>query len=108
MKRYAVTTEEILQLRRMTGEQAADDSQYSDAVLSNLIGKWSGDLHAAAFDVWSWKAAAAASLIDWSADGGDYDQSVLYDRYMANAEREKALSPLFSGMIIDPELEELA
>lgn len=103
--KYLVTTEEIARLRRMTGEYPADDSNYSDAELSGLIAARSGDLHAAAYDIWSWKAAAVAALYDWSADGGDYKQSVLYDRYMANAEAEKAQSSLFSGMIIDPTLD---
>lgn len=101
---YTAATAEITTLRRMTGEYPADTSSYSDEELANVIETRSGDLHAAAYDVWSWKAAAAADLIDWSADGGDYKQSVLYDRYKANAEAEKAQSPTLCAMIVDPEL----
>lgn len=101
---YTAAEAEILTLRRSTGEYPAESSGYSDEELAGVIESRNGDLHAAAYDVWMWKAAAAAALFDWSADGGDYKQSVLYDRYKANAEAEKALSPLFSGMIIDPTL----
>ena len=101
---YTATEAEILQLRRMTGETPAETSDYSDEELSNVIEARTGDLHAAAYDIWNWKAAAVAALFDWSADGGDYKQSVLYDRYKANAEAEKAQSML-SGMIVDPTLE---
>lgn len=104
---YTPTAAEIVQLRRMTGEYPADTSSYTDADLSGVISSRDGDLHASAYDIWSWKAAAVSGLFDWSADGGDYKQSALYDRYMANAESERAQSPLLCGMIIDPTLEEV-
>ncbi len=102
---YTPTTDEITMLRRMTGEYPAGTSTYSDAELSTVLVNRNGDLHASASDIWNWKAAAVAALFDFSADGGDYKQSVLYDRYKANAMAEAALSPLTSGMIIDPTLE---
>lgn len=102
---YTPTSAEILTLRRMTGEYPASTSNYTDQELTAVITERSGDLHASAYDIWSWKAAAVAGLFDWSADGGDYKQSALYDRYMANAEAEKAQSALLCGMIIDPTLE---
>lgn len=43
------------------------------------------DLNAAAADVWEEKAAAVASLFDFSADGGKYDRSQQYEQYMKNA-----------------------
>lgn len=104
---YAATEAEIIRLRRMTGEYPAETSGYSDLELSSIIETREGDLHAAAYDVWNYKAAAAAALIDWSADGGDYKQSVLYDRYKANAEAERQLSSTLCRMIIDPELYEV-
>jgi len=104
---YTPTAAEITQLRRMTGEYPASSSSYTDADLTQVIADRNGDLHAAAFDVWTWKAAAVAGLFDWSADGGEYKQSVLYDRYLANAEAEKAQSALLCGMIIDPTLEKV-
>lgn len=105
---YTPTAAEITALRRTVGEYPASDSSYTDAELTAVLSDRNGDQHAAAHDVWMWKAAAVAGLFDWSADGGDYKQSVLYDRYKANAEAEMAQSSQFGGMIIDPTLEEVA
>ena len=104
---YTPTESEITKLRRMTGEYPASNSSYTDEELSEVLVNRNGDIHAAAHDVWCWKAAAVAGLFDFSADGGDYKQSVLYDRYLANAASEKAQSPLLYGMIIDPTLEQV-
>lgn len=104
---YTPTESEITQLRRMTGEYPAGTSSYTDEELSNVLVNRNGDIHAAAHDVWCWKAAAVSGLFDWSADGGDYKQSVLYDRYLQNAAAEKAQSPLLCGMIVDPTLEQV-
>jgi hypothetical protein len=101
---YTPTTAEITALRRRVGEFPAETSEYSDEELTAVLTDRNGDQHAAAYDVWSWKAAAAASLMDWSADGGDYKQAALYDRYKANAEEEKAQSALLSGFLLDPTL----
>jgi len=105
---YAATGEQINALRLIVGEHPADESGYSDYDLAQAIENRSGDLHAAAGDVWMWKAAAASSLIDWSADGGSYKQAALYDRYRANAMEEYAQSPATGGMIIDPTLPQRA
>ena len=104
---YTPTETEITLLRLRVGEADTEKSPYSDAVLTELLTKYNGDPHAAAYEIWSWKAAAVASLFDWKADGGEYDQSVLYDRYKANAEAERLLSATLCRMIIDPELKEV-
>lgn len=101
---YEATADEVILLRRTVGEYPADTSEYSDYELMDVLNRRNGDLHAAAYDVWMWKASAVSALIDWSADGGNYKQSVLYDRYIANAEAEKAQSTALQGMIIDPTL----
>ena len=101
---YTPTETEITLLRLRTGETDVQNSPYSDAVLTELLTKYNGDQHAAAYDVWSWKAAAVAALFDWKADGGEYDQSVLYDRYMEAAEKERQQSPTLCAFIIDPEI----
>ena len=106
MSEYTPTETEIKLLRLRTGE-AAETSIYTDEVLSVLLSKYTGDVHAAAHDIWTWKAAAVAGLFDWSADGGKYNQSVLYDRYMAAAEEERKQSKTLCRMIIDPELKEV-
>jgi len=102
---YEPTAAEITALRRRVGEFPAESSDYTDEELTGILTEREGDLHAAAYDIWCWKAAAVASLFDWSADGGEYKQGALYDRYMANAEAEKAQSGLFCGMVVDPTLE---
>lgn len=104
---YTPTAAEITRLRRMVGEYPEENSSYSYDDLAGVIESREGDLHAAAADVWGWKAAEVANLFDWSADGGDYKQSVLYERYQANAEAERAQSATTGGMIIDPTLEVL-
>ncbi len=103
---YTPSDAEIIALRRRTGEYPEADSGYTGEELAAVLADRDGDIHAAAYDVWGWKAAAVAGSIDWSADGGEYKQSVLYDRYLANAEAEKALSTTLRRMIIDPELKE--
>lgn len=101
---YAPSEAEITALRRITGEYPAGTSAYANDELAGILTARNGDRHAAAYDVWTQKAAAAAALFDWSADGGDYKQSALYDRYMAMAAAEKAQSAKLCGMIIDPTL----
>lgn len=104
MNDYIPSEAEITALRRAVGEYPAATSSYSDTELAAVLTDRGGDRHAAAYDVWMWKAAAVAGLFDWAADGGDYKQGSLYDRYLANAEAEKVQSSLVSGMIIDPTL----
>ena len=101
---YTPTQAEITMLRLRVGEADTAASHYTDAQLSALLVSVNGDQHAAASQVWQWKAAAVAALFDWSADGGSYQQSVLYDRYMKLAQDEAAQSTLTGGMIIDPTL----
>ena len=100
---YTPTETEIKTLRKLTGEYPAETSSYTDAELAETLENREGDIHAAAYDVWTWKAAAASALIDWAADGGDYKQAVLADRYKANAEAEWKQSSL-CRMVIDPTL----
>lgn len=104
---YTPTETDIKQLRLITGEYPAETSAYTDEDLTAVLEVRDGDIHAAASDIWTWKAAKVASQFDFSADGGDYKMSVLYDRYKANAEAEKAQSAILSGKIIDPTLEKV-
>jgi hypothetical protein len=103
---YTPTAEDVLNLRRRTGETSTESS-YSDGELEQLLVNHGGDIHAAAYDIWSWKAAEAYADIDWSADGGDYKQSVLYERCLQMAEAEKAQSPTLRAMVIDPTLKKV-
>ena len=106
MSNYTVTESDIRMLRRITGEYPAETSSYTDEELTDALEARSGDIHAAAYDVWNYKAAAAAALFDWSADGGDYKQAALYDRCKANAEAEWKQSGL-CAFVIDPTLKEV-
>lgn len=101
---YIPTEAEIKALRRRTGEYPAANSEFSDEELIKVLIDRNGDVHLSAYDVWTWKAAAAAALIDWSADGGDYKQAELYDRYKASALDEWNQANDGCGMIIDPTL----
>ena len=103
--RYIPTVAEVIALRRRTGEFPAESSSYSNEELAGVLINRNGDQHAAAYDVWSWKAAAVAELYDWSADGGDYKQAALYDRYRAKAEEERKQSRILCRFIIDPTLQ---
>jgi hypothetical protein len=105
---YTATASEIARLRRMVGEHPATSSEYSNEELGDVIATREGDLHAAAYDVWTWKASAAAALFDWSADGGDYKQGTLCERYKQNAIEEWRQSAMCCGMIIDPTLKKEA
>lgn len=48
------------------------------------------DLHAAAAEIWSEKAATIAEGFDFSADGGSYSRSQKYEQYMAKAKHHSA------------------
>lgn len=114
----AATDAQILRLRRMTNE--ADDTTYADADLATIIESYpttdelgedaftwntattpptqdantvwitTYDLHAAAAQIWEEKAAAPAQDFDFSADGGDYSRSQVYEQCMAQARYHQA------------------
>lgn len=94
------TAIQLAQLRRMINEPTS--TPYADEILSAYITKYplvdingveSGtdgwvedyDLHAAAADVWEEKAAIVQALYDFSADGGSYSRSQLYEMAMDQA-----------------------
>lgn len=107
------TAAQIAELRRMCAEPTA--TTYSDATLTAYIGRYpltdargqepytwdvstmppsqvdneawvpTYDLHAAAADVWNEKAAGAAHLYDFSADGGSYTRSQMMAQAQAQA-----------------------
>ena len=112
-----VTAAQIATVRRMVAEPTT--VTYSDALITTFIETYphldeqgeepftlSGstppvhevnddwmptyDLHAAAGDIWEEKAAAIASLYDFSADGGNYSRSNQYEQYMAQARNHRA------------------
>jgi len=48
------------------------------------------DLHAAAGDIWEEKAAVVAVDFNFSADGGRYDRSQVYEQYMKQARHHRS------------------
>ena len=109
------TAAQIARVRRMVDEP--DDTTYDDDLIQDYIedypllderGKepftWDTstqpptqdanedwiptyDLNAAAADIWEEKAAGVAEDYDFSADGGKYTRSQVYEQYMRNAMR---------------------
>lgn len=93
----AATADNISEVRRLANEPT--QSPYSDAILTAYIeryplmddeGRESGedgwvpsyDLNAVSADIWSEKASAVQMYYDFSADGGKYSQSQLYEMAM--------------------------
>lgn len=91
-----VTESEIRRLRRLTCE-TAEDSQYTDEMLTEYIEKAEGSIYWAAAEICQEKAAATASLYDFSADGGSYDRSQMSDKWLKLADRYSALGGKRSG-----------
>lgn len=102
MSEPAAESDIIRKLRRLTGE-SSEDSTYTTSDLEALLSEREQDVYAAASDIWEEKAADAAGNYDFDADGGSYKRSQLYDRYLAQARKCAAKSPLLCRMILDPE-----
>lgn len=97
----AASESDVRRLRRMVNEQGAG-SGYNDVDLMDMIevyplpdaagnepgeSDWAAtyDLHAAASDIWTEKAAAPAQDYDFVADGGNYSRSQVHQQYMQMA-----------------------
>ncbi len=63
---------------------ANSETSYADLVSTGALPSWTPtwDMHAAAADIWEEKAAAVQSYYNFSADGGNYSQSQLYENAM--------------------------
>lgn len=77
--------EEILQLRRMTGETDTETSEYSEEDLDAAIIAADGNLRAAAAQVWDEKAAALAALVDVNESGSSRRMSQAHTNALAMA-----------------------
>lgn len=80
----ASSAEEILQLRRMTGE-TGNDSEYSSEDLDAYLFAADGNLRAAAAQVWDEKAAAMAKLVDVNESGSSRRLSQAHTNALAMA-----------------------
>jgi len=91
------TPQQLNQLRRMTA-LATDDPIYTDDLLTEMLDNRSGDLNAAASDIWDEKAAEVAGSFDFDADGGDYKRSQLVAQYRGEAAKYRSRA----GFELDP------
>lgn len=112
----AASAGDIARLRRMTNEP--DDSNgYSDSVLADLIelyplldadgrdpsaADWTPryDLHSAASDVWTEKAAVVAPDFAFGADGGTYQRHQVYQQYINQAHYHAARRSTGTGEML--------
>lgn len=91
-----VTEEEIRRLRRLTCE-TAEDSPYTDEMLTEYIEQAEGVIYWAAAEICQEKAAAVNSMYDFSADGGTYHRGDLAAKWLKLADRYSALGGKRSG-----------
>jgi hypothetical protein len=86
------TAEEIAALRLLIAEPN-DAAPYTDLALATLLDNSSNE-YAAAFEVWTQKAAGAAGLVDISEGGSSRKMGDLYEQYLSMAEgmRLRAIS----------------
>lgn len=102
----AATSAMVSRLRRMTNE-LFDASTYTDEDMTSAIEgypvsdddghlptdiDWVAgyDLHAAAANIWAEKAGIAAQDYNYSADGGNFNRSSVYDQYMRQCRYHEA------------------
>lgn len=95
-----VTEEEIRRLRRLTCE-TAEDSPYTDKMLTEYIEQAEGVIYWAAAEICQEKAAAVNSMYDFSADGGTYHRGDLAAKWLKLADRYSALGGKRSGGTIE-------
>ena len=128
----AATAAQIAQIRRMVAEPTT--TTYSDTLIGVFIETYplldalgqepftwdqsttpptktantawvaTYDLHAAAADIWDEKASTWADKYDFSADGGNYSRSKVYEQMMAKVRYHRARrAPKGSTLIKWPE-----
>lgn len=101
----AATAAQLVILRRMVAEPT--QSPYTDAIMTATVEShplidsegrepthldWVAtyDMHAAAVDIWSEKAAALATAFDFGADGATYTRSQLQENALKQARYHNA------------------
>ena len=86
----SVSAQDISRLRRLVSE-TEKDSPYTDEMLTEYIERNDGVLYWAASDICQEKAAAAAALFDFSADGGTYHRGDIAAKWLKLADQYKAM-----------------
>jgi hypothetical protein len=87
---------DIRRLRRLVAETGAD-STYTDAMLEEYIAQAEGVVYWAAAEICQEKAAAAASLFDFSADGGTYNRGDISSKWQKLSEHYRTLGGKRNG-----------
>ena len=82
---------DIWRLRRLISETDVKTSPYSDCALVEYIERNEGVLYWAAAEICQEKAANAAALFDFSADGGSYKRGDVAAKWLKLADRYNAL-----------------
>jgi len=88
---------EIKRLRRLVGETDVSASPYTDAMLEEYIERAEGVVYWAAAEICQEKAAGAASLFDFSADGGSYQRGDIAAKWQKLSERYRSLGGKRNG-----------
>ena len=95
-----VSESDIRRLRRLVCE-TAEDSAYTDEMLTEYIEAAEGRVYWAAAEICQEKAAAATDLYDFSADGGTYNRGDQAAKWLKLADRYSALGGKKSGGTIE-------
>ena len=73
----------LFDARRSAGE--VGDTTYTDNDIATLLAKRNGDVAAVAYDIWTYKAADAANLVDMSDAGSSRSLGALYKQCLEMA-----------------------
>lgn len=88
---------DIRRLRRLVSETDVANSAYTDAMLTDYITRNEGVLYWAASEICQEKAAAAAALFNFSADGGSYQRGDISAKWLKLSEHYNALGGKRNG-----------
>ena len=88
---------DIRRLRRLVSETDVANSAYTDAMLVDYITRNEGVLYWAASEICQEKAAAAAALFNFSADGGSYQRGDISAKWLKLSEHYNALGGKRNG-----------
>lgn len=88
---------DIRRLRRLVSETDIETSAYTDAMLAEYLDRNEGVVYWAASEICQEKAAAAASLYDFSADGGSYKRGDVAAKWLKLSEHYSALGGKRNG-----------
>ena len=91
-----VTERDIRRLRRLVAE-TAEDSQYTDEMLTEYIERAEGVIYWAAAEICQEKSAACTAQFDFSADGGTYNRGDVSTKWMKLANHYKMLGGKKNG-----------